>query len=213
MCVCVHAGLSPVSKMLSMLRRPHTHRMTASVMPKGWFFNTILPVLDEPYFVEVPWVLERLLGVPDTLRLQRCGPTYVLAGSALWDTSNWLGSVEKERCGMNGAGGVSEKLFPRRLTATLNEACRQFGNEGRFVWRTSNMGNSRFRRVPALNKLAAEAVANVGLPLFDYEQLHASVGRPLRDHAHPPKFLVQRGTQVFWRYIQVWLLAVARTGG
>jgi len=206
-----HQGLSPSSKMLSMLRRPHTHRVTASIMPKGWFFNTILPVLDEPYFVEVPWVVERALGVPDTLAQQTCGPDHMLVGSALWDTSNWLGSVEAERCGMQGAKGTSEELFPRRVAAALNEACRRFGNAGRFVWRTSNRGNGRFKRLPGLNQVAVAMARRAGFKVLDYESLHASVGYVIRDHAHPPNFLTMRGAQAFWRYVGASRLAPRAT--
>ena len=56
--------------------------------------------------------------------------------------------------------------------------------------------------MPALNKLASDLIGTVGMPLFDYEQLHGSVGYPIRDHAHPPNFLTMRGAQVFWQYVE-----------
>ena len=55
--------------------------------------------------MEVPWTVERIIGIEETLKLEQCGPDFLLVGSALWDTSNWLGSVEQERCGMTGASG------------------------------------------------------------------------------------------------------------
>jgi len=175
------------AKLLSILRRPHTHRIKPyysdpAVTNDHGEMQAQSGALDEPLFVET------LSGVPASAR--RCGPDLLVTGFGFWDiissvtAGEGTGNVERDRCGLQRAG-VSLKLFPSRLATMLNAACELYGPE-RFLYRTLNRGEIANGQYPvhALNGPATRLARDMGLPVLDFEAMATARGDARIDATH-----------------------------
>jgi len=175
------------AKLLSILRRPHTHRIKPyygdpAVTKDHGEMQAQSGALDEPLFVET------LSGVPASAR--RCGPDLVVTGFGFWDIISSVtggegtGNVERDRCSLQRAG-ASLKLFPSRLVTMLNAACELYGPE-RFLYRTLNRGEIAKGQYPvhALNGPATKLARDMGLPVLDFEAMATARGDARIDETH-----------------------------
>mmetsp|Transcript_25011 Transcript_25011/g.53972 ORF Transcript_25011/g.53972 Transcript_25011/m.53972 type:complete len:575 (-) Transcript_25011:3-1727(-) len=176
----------------------------------GVFSHSMVPVLDEPYFVETGSLLNDF--IPQGCQLEgvnKIHPDVVVAGSALWDTfadSNMDHRVETDRCSMKIPNAtVAKLLYKLRLPSLFNKVCDTLHGPS-FVWRTSNLPGKHVRTselhgytnvnhklqyplTREFNEMSKTAAREAGITVFDFEALHQDFGYPGADRVHADIFV------------------------
>jgi len=197
------------------LRMPHAVLSTrfnpSASDADDWHRLSSYPILDEVFFTQEKWRLDKTLDENDVNALEDCGPDFVLASSGLWENLLWSPKLETVRCGLkNSPFDLEAHLYERRLRTLFTEVCNRYGVD-RFVWRTSavplspryptRLYNSNFKSTPELNRKSLKVATEFHIFVMDYQKLHENDSYLALDSTHPIDYTVCRALQnVFYHF-------------